>query len=143
MLGPITSSAVLQECCQNQSNDLKKELKPFIQVSEHIACHLYAIFPYRDAWQLPIHTLPLPTVGLGPEWQGLCYERVCSQAECVGSGIKQMFEVHLPLSLSLSNNTIYILIDVPMGFGWTQLCRHPYPGNHFRVPCCEKWCQAP
>lgn len=50
---------------------------------------------------------------------------------CVGSGINQMFGLHLSFSLSLSDNIISILIDVPLGFGWAQLCRQPYTGNHF------------
>lgn len=39
-----------------------------------------------------------------------------------------------PSPLSLIGNTISILIDAPMGFGWTQLRGQPYPGNHFKAP---------
>lgn len=68
-----------------------------------------------SAWQSQIRTLLLPTTELVPEWQGLAARGLWG--ECVGSGINQMFGVHLTLSHSVSDNTIYILIDMPMGFG--------------------------
>lgn len=41
------------ECCQKQTDELKKERKPFIQLSEHIACHLCATFPHGQCLAAP------------------------------------------------------------------------------------------
>lgn len=47
MLGPLPHLQYRRiEFCQKQTDELKKERKPFIQLSEHIACHLWASFPH-------------------------------------------------------------------------------------------------
>lgn len=118
------------ECYQKHSDELKNERKPFIQLSEHIACHLCATWavPGRPTFTLcPCQPLDLALSSGAYAARGF-------RGECVRLGINQMFGLHLLLSLSLSDKTISILIDVPMGFGWTQLCRRPYPGNQFKAP---------
>lgn len=64
---------IQQECCLNQM-----DLKAFIQLSEHIACHLRATFGHGDPWQPQILSMPLPTIRLGPQWQD--YKRLYIQA---------------------------------------------------------------
>lgn len=47
MLGPLPHLQYRRiEFCQKQTDEQKKERKPFIQLSEHIACHLWASFPH-------------------------------------------------------------------------------------------------
>lgn len=41
------------ECYREQTDELKKERKPFIQLSEHIACHLCATFPHGQCLAAP------------------------------------------------------------------------------------------
>lgn len=41
------------ECCQKQTDDLKKKCKPFIQLSEHVACHLCATLPHGQCLTVP------------------------------------------------------------------------------------------
>lgn len=90
---------------------LKKEPKPFIQLSEHIACHLCATFPHCPEpgssrfTPCPCQPQDLALGGRGFTARGF-------SSECVGSGVHQMFVLHLLLSL----NTIYILIDALTGF---------------------------
>lgn len=109
----------------------RKSLNPLYSCLSTLPVIFVPYFHMGSAWQSQIHTLLPPTTELVPEWQGLAARGLWG--ECVGSGINQMFGLHLTLSI-VSDNTIYILIDVPVGFGWAQLCCHPYPGKHFKVP---------
>ena len=89
------------ECYQKQTDELKKERKPFIQLSERVACHLCATFPHgqrlaaADSHPAPANIRTWPLSGRAYAGRGF-------RGECVGSGINQMFELHLPPSLSLS-----------------------------------------
>lgn len=47
------------ECYQKQTDELKKERKPFIQLSVHIACHLCATFSYGP-WLAASNSHPAP-----------------------------------------------------------------------------------
>lgn len=127
MLRPLTSSAICRtECCQKQTDELKKELKPFIQLSEHIACHLCATFPHGQCLAAP-DSHPAPANHRTWPWAaGLMLREALGVNVWDRASTRCLGCTCLSLSLSLCDYTISILIDVPMGFGWTQLCRRRY-----------------
>lgn len=84
------------------------------------------------AWQPQIHTLALANHSW--PWVAKAYAARDVRGERAGSVINQMFGLHLPLALSLGDNTIYILIDAPVGFGWTRLCKAPAAWKPFQSP---------
>ena len=82
------------ECCQKQAGEPEKERKPFIQLSEHIACHLCATFPHGQCLAVP-DSHPAPANHRTWPPSGRAYAARGFGGECVGSGINQMCELHL------------------------------------------------
>lgn len=124
-------------CCQKQTGELKKELKPFIQLSEHIACHLCATFPHGQCLAVP-DSHPAPAnhrtwpwaVGL-TLWEALgvnVWDRAstrCLCCTCLSPSTQFTFLLMCPWALDGHSSSGAI------------------PWKPFPSPYCEKWCQAP